>query len=234
VLPLVAAAGVRAIALDLPGHGLSDKPEGSEHYTLVALANAVGEVLDALDLQNVTMVGHSMGGPIAAWVAAEQPGRVRALTLLAPVGFGPIFPLRFIVAITPKAVVPILPYAIPRGLVWLCLRASHGHLRRPSLEDAEQYWAPSQFPGHVFALRTLLHEFDWKAGEHDDNRFERITAPTVILCGSEDHVVLPDEARRYGDLIRGARVVVVDQAGHAVTDEAPARSAQAILSVTCP
>ena len=74
-------------ALDLPGHGGSDLDPGAGSATDLAAAIAV--TIDALGLGIVHLAGHSLGGAVAAQVAASHAGRVASLLLVAPVGLGP-------------------------------------------------------------------------------------------------------------------------------------------------
>jgi pimeloyl-ACP methyl ester carboxylesterase len=76
-----------AIAIDLPGFGRSDLPTRPR---LSAYAEDVAEVLAQLELDRFVLVGHSLGGGVAAAVAERMPDHVAALILLAPVGFGRI------------------------------------------------------------------------------------------------------------------------------------------------
>jgi len=77
----------RTLAFDLPGHGRAlDWPQRGGAGVA---ARAVRDSLDALALDRVHLVGHSMGGAAAALVALKAPERVASLTLLAPGGFGP-------------------------------------------------------------------------------------------------------------------------------------------------
>jgi len=77
----------RSLAFDLPGHGqaLGWPKIGNA----VVSAKAVQQSLEALELDRVHLVGHSMGGAVAALVALRIPEKVASLTLLAPGGFGP-------------------------------------------------------------------------------------------------------------------------------------------------
>ncbi len=73
-------------ALDLPGHGASDKDVGDG--SLDTLAGTVTGFLDALGIARAHLVGHSLGGAVVAAVAKAAPDRVASLTLLAPAGYG--------------------------------------------------------------------------------------------------------------------------------------------------
>jgi pimeloyl-ACP methyl ester carboxylesterase len=81
-------AGVRLIAVDLPGHGRSEhRPEGCANVFAQWLVD-VTAVLDALEWPHAVLLGHSMGAGIATLVAGALPDRVTALALLE--GFGPL------------------------------------------------------------------------------------------------------------------------------------------------
>ena len=81
------AEGRRAFALDLPGHGGSAKEVGAgDPESLTGFAEGA---LDALGIERVHLVGHSMGGAIAGLLALRRPERVTSLTLIASAGLGP-------------------------------------------------------------------------------------------------------------------------------------------------
>ena len=68
----------RSIMIDLPGHGRSDAPTNIE-YSLEFFANAVNAVLDAESITKATLIGHSMGGPVATMVLRLFPQKVAAI-----------------------------------------------------------------------------------------------------------------------------------------------------------
>lgn len=219
LLPLLAHAGTRAIAIDLPGHGLSDMPTEAAHYTIDAMVRSVLDTMDALEIDRAMLVGHSMGGPIIARLAATAPERVRALGLLAPAGFGGELSVRIGRVLTPRVIAPVLPYLVPRWSIELVFAFTFGRLYRPTTRDIDEYWAPTQYPAFVHAQWDLLHRFDWRAGA--DGSFAVITAPTVVMDGTEDHFVVRRWVRRYAETIRHARYVAVEGCGHVVMQEAP-------------
>src|SRR5688572_12467988 len=68
LVPAVAAAGFRAIAVDLRGHGLSDMPTEPARYTTEAMVAHAIDILDAIDVPRAALIGHSMGGALAMHV----------------------------------------------------------------------------------------------------------------------------------------------------------------------
>ena len=80
------SAKYRVIAIDLPGHGESDKPEDVT-YDSKLFAKAVLGVMDSASIRQAVLIGHSMGLPVIREVYAEAPGRVRATGISRWVGF---------------------------------------------------------------------------------------------------------------------------------------------------
>jgi len=102
----------------------------------------------------------------------------------------------------------------------------YGSLYRPTARDIDEYWAPSQFPGFVRAMWDLLHRFEWSAGT--DFGFGTISAPTAIMDGRSDNLVIRRWVRRYVEVLPHASLTVIDGCGHVVPEEAPDLVTQAI------
>src|SRR2546428_5617043 len=85
-MPALANAGFRVIAIDLKGHGLSDKPQEADEYTIDALVEHLREVLDALGLDRPALAGHSLGGSLVSHFAGKDPDRERAPGWIPPMG----------------------------------------------------------------------------------------------------------------------------------------------------
>lgn len=83
-LPALAGAGYEAVAVDLLGHGLTERVPGG--YGVERLTAHVTAVLDALGLGQVALVGQSLGGWVATLLALRSPARVRRLALIEPAG----------------------------------------------------------------------------------------------------------------------------------------------------
>ena len=221
-LPALGAAGFHAMAVELKGHGLSDKPTDPAEYTVESMRDHLISILDALALPTAGLIGHSMGGAIAAHAAHAAPDRVSALALVAPVGFAGVMGMPVLRALTPRSALPILPRLASRLLVRVMLEIAYGNLTHPTQRDVDEYRAPTQFPEFTTALRHLLHRFDWKTP------FPKLAVPTLVIVGSKDHLCRAKDAARYsGD----RQPVVVEGAVHALFSEAPETVNAALIDI---
>ena len=230
LMPMLAARGMRAVAIDLPGHGLSDKPGDPALYTLDAQVECVLAAMDALGIERALLAGHSMGGPICARAAVVAPARVTALALLAPVGFGTEWEMWILRAATPRVIAPLLPHLLKRWMFALVLDFAYGKLVRATSRDVDEYWAPTQFPGFVRAMWDLLHLFEWSAGT--DQGFGTIAVPVAVIDGTRDNFVVRRWVRRYAQVLGNASFTTVRDCGHVVPEEAPEVVAEAIGALT--
>lgn len=224
ILPQVVAAGRRAIAVDLPGHGLSDKPDAEAAYTTGEMARAVLELLDAEGWDEVVLVGHSMGGAIAREVALAAPSRIAALALLAPAGFGRIRRLATGRALSPDWTVPLLtPLAVPRWAVRRSMQRTYGARGGFTEAEVDEYWSPTQFPGFLRASRHLLHHFAWDPPPPTAFAVLRET-PLLVLLGGMDRLVVSRDVARYAEQVPHAEVIWLPEAGHALHEDSPAET----------
>lgn len=209
VLPLLAARGLRAIALDTPGYGDS-APLGAAP-SIEGWASAVVALADALGLQRFAVVGHHTGAATAIEIAAAWPGRVAAAVLSAP-------PLLDDDARARRAGAPRIDHAV---------RSADGsHLI--DLWRQRQPWYP---PGDVELLERYLVDA-LKAGARAAEGHAAVTAyatiarlplvrcPTLVLDPAADPHAHP-HARRVAQAIAGARCHVVDNAMVPFPDQMP-------------
>lgn len=213
LVPL-AAAGFYAIAVDLKGHGLSDKPQSPQDYRIGSMIDHVTEILNALGAEKIAIVGLSMGAALAAHAALAYPERVRAVVMVSPVGFTGVPALNAIRLMTPQWITPFLARFVTRTVIRMILRMVNGKLRRITKRDIDEYWAPTQFPEFTIAMRHLLHEFTWRAP------FEPLAVPCLLISGTEDHLMPRTDDHSYRRAMPDLRHLEVEGAGHVVFDEA--------------
>ena len=211
----VAAAGYRVIAFDNRGFGFSDKP--ATGYDNASYARLTVALLDSLHLPEAVLIGHSMGGAIAAEVAIAHPERVRGLVLIGSAGLGAREPPLFHVGRWP-VVGPLLFAFRGRGLTERLLEATYADPSKVADADVDQYYAPVAEPEYGRSLRAVLREFrfDGLAG-----RLDHIAAPTLVLWGEADRLIPIALGRALAAGIPRAAFLSVPRAGHAVQEEAP-------------
>ena len=230
----LAAAGLRAIAIDLPGHGLSDKPAGADAYRLPAMARVVQQFLAVEGLSGVDVVAQSMAGTIALELASENGALFRRMTLVNPACFGRVRTREVARAVSPLVSDSLLPRFVARWLVDRTHRMVYADPSRISPKDIDEYWAPSQFPGYSRAMRCLLHEFEWRRPEVAEmaERLRSLGTPPLIVLGRQDRLVR--DSRTYVESLQrdGAplRVVEIGNGGHAVNEERPSEVIAEVLS----
>jgi len=215
----LAAAGYRVHAPDLPGHGLSDAPLAKGSYTLEALADDIGALLDTLNLEHPMMVAQSMGGRIAIELARRH--RVSRLALFGPVGFGDVSQAREIVPFLPKIPSALAALLVPREIVELVQRRVYGKIGWFTERDIDEYWAPTQFPSVVQATIQMLREFDWEL--LTPPAIEQITIPTLVVFGTLDGTVRPTNAEQLAKALPHGRFEWIEGGGHVVLEEGPER-----------
>ena len=228
-MPALADAGFRAIAVDLKGHGLSDKPVAPDEYTVESLVEHLREILDALELERPALAGHSLGGSLIYHFAAKYRHRARCLGLLSPVGLSGVRLMWLYRALTPRLLTPLLQQIKPRLIVKLALMRVYGKRGHSTERDVEEFLAPSQFPEFSLAMRQLLHHYDWNAAKH--RPLATVDIDAVGLWGSLDHLMPEDGMGIYARVIPRIVLSAIPDAGHLITAETPQEVNEALLEL---
>ncbi len=222
LMPLLAQAGQRTHALDLPGHGLSDKPVQRHHYTRGEMAAQVLAAMDALGFDRAILVGHSMGGAIAREVALRAPHRVAGLAFLAPAGFGRTRRLATGRFFSPDWVVPFLgPLAVPRFAIVRSMQRTWGPRGGFTERDVDEVWAPSQFPAFVRAARHLIHHFGWEPPPLA-SLAPLLAIPRTFLLAGHDRLLVSHDIAAYAARLPGSEIEWLPAAGHALHEDSAA------------
>lgn len=204
------ASSYRVVAFDLPGFGGSEKPD--RPYTLDAMAREVTGFLERWTRGPVILVGHSMGGALAARAALDRPDLVDGLILIAPaglrIGLGPIA----------HDATPARATAI--GL-WEAARAFVTPLHDPEWlaepQDIASY-EPTTDPAFRRSTGRALLEFDFQ-GIGDG--FRQIRQPTLLIWGTGDPVIPADVGRELASLLPCRQWVLLDRTLHRPQAEKP-------------
>lgn len=191
-------------APDHPGTGDTDREAIRRVPGLWDLVLIYDELLDALGLVRVPLVGASFGGMVACEVAAHRRDGVSALVLLDPIGlWRDDAPVAQYMTMSPEELAATL-FHDPRGPV------AQAALALPA-DDGERAVALADL---VWAMGAT-GKFVWPIPDKGlARRLHRVNAPTLVLWGEHDRLVSPIYAQEFADRIAGARVEIVAGAGH--------------------
>jgi pimeloyl-ACP methyl ester carboxylesterase len=231
------AQDFRVIAPDLLGHGHSATPRGD--YSLGAHASGVRDLLSALEINRVTVVGHSLGGGVAMQFAYQFPERCERLVLVSSGGLGKEVHLLLRAAALPGAdwVLPMLTSRGARGIgqgIGAVLRL--GRIK-PSddMSVLASGFASLDTAGSRSAfLHTVRAVIDTRGQRVSANDRLHLAAvlPTLIVWGEQDSIIPPEHGHAAHDAMPGSRLEVFAGAGHMPHHHDPDRFA-AVLSDFC-
>jgi pyruvate dehydrogenase E2 component (dihydrolipoamide acetyltransferase) len=221
----VAASGRRAIAFDLPGFGDSTPVERARYFAPgdAFYAEVVDGVRRALGLERVHLVGHSLGGGIAAVTAISYPGTMRSLTLVAPGGFGTniamflrIFslPILALTAWLPR------PRSAGRAVLRSCF---HDPSRVPAHLYEENERFDRTYPETLRVMRSVatLQGVRTQLREAWIGRASEYGGPVLVVWGRQDVIVPAEHATAMHAVFPQADLRFIDDAGHLVMPEQP-------------
>ncbi len=223
VLPLL-TRDYHVYAPLLPGFGRSTGVDALEDQLDLFFHGF--DVIEALGIERPYLVGESMGGWIAAEMAALRPKEIGRLALAAPVGLwrddAPVFDM-FGAMI--HEMVPYLFHdpSTPAAQRMLLMTQLFSDKDDRSEEQIEMLIALAR------GFRTVA-KFLFPIPEHGlEKRLARIVAPTLILWGTGDRFVAPRYAAIFHERIRGSELVTIEGAGHLIGLERPEPYAEAVL-----
>lgn len=220
--------GVRVVAYDHRGHG--ESTAGHSGHSVENLAADMRSVLEGLDLNDVVIVGHSMGGIAAQKFAIDHAEvarvRVRGMVLLSTF------------ARTPLAAMNPFRGTASRVAGWLDLAALS---RRPELGTliARVGFGRSPVASQVELVREMLASCSAETGRDAVlpllgldlvGELARIDLPTLVIVGTADVLTPPVESRRLARSIRGARLHLIERAGHTIMLERAEELDELLLS----
>jgi len=219
VLPPLVEQG-KVIALDLPGHGQSDKPADGD-YSVSGLTAQVIEALSTLKLPTAVFVGHSLGGAVALHLALERPELVQGLVLVNSAGLGEEIGLELLdrVEATPSR-------DEARRLLELFFEDKRLILER----GVEEMYQARMTPGADAALQAAASASFSRQGQRIGlaDRLGDVSVPTLVIWGEKDRVIPLDHALAAIRVLPDGWLKVLPGIGHVPQVEAPVLFASAV------
>lgn len=209
----------RVLALDVRGHGRSDKPRAA--YRIADFADDVAALIEHLKLPPIHLVGLSMGGMIGFQLAVERVGLLASLTV---VNSAPEVKAR-----TPRDWLEIAKRRLlARVLSLERLAGALGQLLFPRPEQAElrrkveQRWPRNDKRAYLASLDAII---GWGVRE----RLGRVTCPTLVVSADRDYTPV-EQKRAYVADMPDARLLVIEQSRHATPMDQPECFNSALLA----
>jgi pimeloyl-ACP methyl ester carboxylesterase len=220
----------RVITVDLPGHGLTGRTP-DDNYSFDAFQAFVERFTEAIHVEQFVVGGHSMGGEVAARFTLNLPDRVKALILVNASGVSvPDLkreePLGFALLRMPIVKYGLLWFA-PKSLVAEGLKKFYVDPSLVTDEQIERYWMLIRHQGNRSAL---IKRASLARPVALNDRLARIGTPTLILWGEEDRLEPIAVGKAYASSIAGAEAVYLAGVGHVPEEEAPDKSAAAVMN----
>ncbi|WP_434987612.1 alpha/beta fold hydrolase [Pseudomonas protegens] len=208
----------RLLIPDLGGHG-ETAYAAHQDYRVPAQAQRLLRLLDACGIQRVQVIGNSMGGYIAAWLAAHAPQRISGLALFDPAGVE-----------APET--SDLQHLLEQGKNPFLVRSRADFQHFYSLTMAAPPWVPEavlaaiaeRYQARRGQLARIFAEL--QASPPMEPELAKIQAPTLLLWGREDRLLHPSSAQVWAKGLPQAQVQLWEGIGHMPMVERPVRSAR--------
>lgn len=208
----------RLLIPDLGGHG-ENAYAAHQDYRVPAQAQRLLRLLDACGIQRVQVIGNSMGGYIAAWLAAHAPQRISGLALFDPAGVE-----------APET--SDLQHLLEQGKNPFLVRSRADFQHFYSLTMAAPPWVPEavlaaiaeRYQARRGPLARIFAEL--QASPPMEPELAKIQAPTLLLWGREDRLLHPSSAQVWAKGLPQAQVQLWEGIGHMPMVERPVRSAR--------
>jgi len=206
-------------AIDLPGHGKSEKDVGKG--SIASLAETVEQFLKEASLSNVNLVGHSLGGGVALQVAANANASIKSLTLISPVGFGSEINREFldgyVKAKRQKHLKPVLEQLV----------SDKSLISSDMMDDVFKF---KRIDGVVDGLNKLI-ETNFTNGSQAvslRSQLADVDGPITIVWGKDDEIIPVNHSENLPDKVD---LHLLDNSGHVPQMENAAQVNQIIKLV---
>jgi pimeloyl-ACP methyl ester carboxylesterase len=219
---------------DLPGHGLSGRPDAP--YTLTWYARTISAWLDAIGVQKAHFCGHSFGGGIAQWMLLEHGQKIDRLALVAPGGLGREagMGLRFATfpvlgrALTPLVIRYCLPFVVRHAPV------TFGQVER---EEIKRAVAMNHIRGTDRAFQRAVKGVIKLSGQHvrtmDHVHEAALLPPIAMFWGEKDRIIPVRHGREALERSSGITLTTYPESGHFPHLDAPFEFARDLIAFLC-
>ncbi|AEH50513.1 alpha/beta fold hydrolase [Pseudothermotoga thermarum] len=213
------------VAIDLPGFGLSEK-DPLKPLSKRYLASVVSSLVDKLGFSSCSVLGHSMGGEVAMWVALDKPSTVKKLILVNSTG-------KVEESTSYPNLLGIPFFQIFARLVFF----NYWFLKKTWLDMlvVKENFDEEYFLKNYSLMYRTPHKVIENLAKNSDTqlliqKIEQITTPTLIIWGDRDFLVPLENALWFLEKIKNSKLLVINEAGHLPFIDKPEQFANSVRS----
>jgi pimeloyl-ACP methyl ester carboxylesterase len=210
--------------IDLKGFGKSPKPKDNR-YSVQDQADLIHQFIIQQDLRGLTLVGHSMGGAVALFVALrlmkEKSDRLSALVVVDGAAYRQKLPLFIAILRLPIIRSVVFFLLSDKANTRLILKKSYFDDTKITKEQIKAYAEPLGMPGGKYALVSTAEKIIPSNIDQITQEYPNITIPTLIIWGRQDEIVPLSVGETLHQAIRQSEFEVIDECGHIPSEEKP-------------
>jgi len=206
---IMEAKGYRVLVLDLPGFGKSSPPQ--ECWGLEEYSDFIKNFTDNLGINNFFLIGHSFGGAIAVKYAIKYPEKVKKLFLVSPACFR--------------------KKTIKKMILYLCAKFFKIFCFLPGYKSfVKIFYKIFVRKSDYIYTEGIMRDIYLKIIKEDLTNFlPLVKVPTIVIWGAEDRIKKLKEGFKIANLIKGAKLVVIEKAHHSPYYENPEEFVKRIM-----
>lgn len=234
-IPILAAAGFRVIALDLPGYNDSGKPDDLDAYRIPEIARVIAGFLAQTNEAPCVLVGHDWGGITAWMVAMLHPDVVSRLVVLNAPHPAPFFrelkrswSQKLRMAYQLFFQLPRVPEFTMRRFRFAFLRIGLRRMGRFRADEIERYVEAWSKPGALTGMANYYRAVP-RSRRSGSLPLRPITIPTLLIWGERDPVFIRAVTENFDDMVPNLRIERLARAGHFVQTDAAERVGELLV-----
>ncbi len=215
------------ISLDVPGFGLTG-PNPNDDYSVKMYMSMLDKLLEELHIDSCFIAGNSFGGYLTWNYALHNVSRVKKIALINASGFNANRKIEnpgFKLAMNPLTK-GISHRITPYFLVKKSVEDVYGDKSKVTKQTVQRYYDLLLRRGNREAFSEILNQLH--NGNIKTGLIKNVTQPTLIMWGSHDRIIDPEDASRFQEAIKDSKMVMYPDVGHIPMEEIPIRTASDI------
>lgn len=204
---------------DLIGCGESAKPEGAD-YSIAAQAGMLIKLMDALAVRSFHLVTHDIGCGVGQIMAVRNPGRIKSLVMMNPIGYD-YWPVQPIITMRIPILRQLAMAAMDMGLLRSIIKLGVFHKQRVTDELMEQFWKPLRGKYGRDGFLRLAKALDNRQLMEIAEALKGLQMPVLVMRGDADPFLGSMISERLAADIPGARLMKIPTAGHFMQIDEP-------------